>query len=716
MPIPHDGAPLVPRQGLKKESSRASPDTVSPEPEGDYQQARLALRPVDASATRVHAPSAGGASAKPTDGPHSELMTKHHQIKHNREVVKIQTVARGKLARNHAGELRAKKHEKSSRAAVRLQRRLRGHQSRRVLAKQQTAAGMIQKGRRGMVDKRDFRSARADRQNRQEAAHQADYKTLSDSLNQDRETRDAITDTGAFVNEGADAYDAAQDHLGLKNAEGIYAQHGVSDHAGLEAKVGSEEASQLLEDHEGATQGVFGQVPGDAEAGYDGHVGAAGAAAEGLEAFANHKDLRDAQQRLAALQQRQAQLQASDPDDHSLDSQIKVVEDTIAMAKRRRNVAMAGVAMKGAEGIQHYALSGTSMDPIGVTAVSEAYAAVDEGRRARDAYRHNRKLANLNLEQSNRGSDKTEMVRQQVAAKRKQIESGKATDDTFHQLDQQIGSNSAEVASSNAFKHQRRLMVEADVAGIHKSATTRQAVKAGLAGTAAAGHAASAVGSVTGGTDLGVIKAAGTTVTAGTGLARTGLDIRERYRDNLRLGYAKNYADSNRAQDGKSQKVRGKAWAAGHVVADVAKVLGSNVVMAGGLRGSPAEYRAQSGHRTMDESAANLREQVLSAGSTPQNQAGAKYRRQGHGLTATQAHIIADLASRQTRKDASTLVDAAGHRGYASQAAIHNAKGTLDALGVGLGAGSTDETYGADSDESANALKEAYQQRHALRR
>lgn len=707
----------MPRQSLKKEASQAQPTAVSSQPVADHQQAALALRPVAAGDTRVHAPAAGGDSTRHSEVPFfSELGTQRNQIIHGKQAVKIQAAARGKLARNHARELGAEKQAQSSRAAVKVQQHVRGHRSRRGMKKQQTAATRLQTGMRRKAGRDAFLLALSGRQHQQEAAQQADYTALSDSLNQERQTRDAVTDTGAFVNEGADAYDAAQDHLGLKNAEGIYAQHGVSDHAGLEAKVGSEEASQLLEDHEGATQGVFGQVPGDAEAGYDGHVGAAGAAAEGLEAFANHKDLRDAQRRLATLQQRQAQLQASDPDDHSLDSQIKVVQDTIAMAKRRRNVAMAGVAMKGAEGIQHYALSGTSMDPIGVTAFSEAYAAVDEGRRARDAYRHNRKLANMNLEQSNRGSDETEMVRQQVAAKRKQIESGKATDDTFHQLDQQIGSNSAEVASSDAFKHQRRLMVEADVAGIHKSAKTRQAVKAGLAGTAAAGHAASAVGSVTGGTDLGVIKAAGTTVTASTGLARTGLDISERYRDNLRLGYAKNYADSNRAQGGKSQKVRGKIWAAGHVVGDVAKVLGSNLATAGGLRGSPADYRARTGHRTMDESAANLREQVLSAGPTPQNQAGAKYRRQGHGLSATQAHIIADLASRQTRKDASTLVDAAGHRGYASDAAIHNAKGTLNALGVGLGADNPHEAYGADSNESANALKEAYQQRHALRR
>jgi len=318
---------------------------------------------------------------------------------------------------------------------------------------------------------------------------------------------------------------------------------------------------------------------------------------------------------------------------------------------------------------------------------------------------------------------------------KKRIDTGKAEAsdwDTVHTL---LGRSETERAWVGGDRGQQERMqqhlLSSEIEQIHAGERSRQRMKGGMAGVAAVGHVTSAVGSITGGADLGATKVAGTTTTAGVGTVRSMFDISERFNDYRRLGYAKNYADAQHGGDPEKQKKRGSLWAAGHMLGDVGNVMYSNMRTLGGYSGTkPSDWRAQHGHRTMEESAENLR-QVVSG----QKQGQSKYKTtavtggtaddngvqqpvKGGQLSQTQGKMVVDLASRKNRLNAATLVDAAGGRGAGNAHTKQAAAKVLGALDVGIG---EHETWGSNPDgtvdeDTRKANIEAFMQRHALRR
>jgi hypothetical protein len=638
------------------------------------------------------------------------------------------------------GRQAKKSFQEKKAAQVKLASQVRRRQAQKPFQAKIAAVRTVQRYKRAATTRRRVGAMAAGRkvENQQ---HKDLLSSQLDDANQDREVRDQVADAGAYATEISDYRDAIGDYQGLKAAEGIYAEQGVSDHAGLLREHGVSSTDELPEgvwSEDAATKGEWGQAPGDADAGYDGNVGVAGAVAEGLEMFANAKDGLGARRKIKKLTNQRGAAADGSEGAHQLDSQLKAAKDTRAMAARRGGAAAMGVLMKGAEGIQHYAMSGTSADPIGVSMGSELVAAADEGVRAKAAFRRARELKSVAGDvkpREIRDSD-TKARFESLTAAKKRIDSGRPEPGDWETVHKLLGRSEGEraLATPETRKIQNDMherLLEHRIKGIHGSETSRQNIKGGMAGVATAGHVTSAVGSITGGADLGAIKVAGTTTTAAVGTARSLFDVSERFRDYRRLGHAKNYADARSDTGPNKKKKRGAMWAAGHMLGDVGNVARSNVATLGGFRGTaPSAWRAAHGHRTMEESGEHLRQVVL--GQSPEAQdkykstqhrggdvgaSGAREALRGAQLSQTQGKIVVDLASRQNRLNAATLVDAAGHRtgsGHAQQAA----QKVLGALDVGM---KENETWGAKSDgtvdeDTRKANIEAFMQRHALRR
>ena len=540
--------------------------------------------------------------------------------------------------------------------------------------------------------------------------------TNTDNSNHERAGNEQVLDTGSYINEAADLKDAWDDRTGLL---------------------------------EGDPQHAAGYSPGQADASGDGPILTAGAVGDGIEMYGNLKDWQAARTKVTDLKARST---ANPTHDH-LKSQLQAAEDSKSMAKRRGLNAALGMASAGVEGAFHYAggVAGTAGAVPGIGFGAELVAAGEEGVRAKDSAQRALKLHRLqsSVKVTHEGSaekqqtEKREFASLQAAQKR--VEQGKAEEDDWSTLSSSLGedqkglkdvhksvssrapadinemharverSQAAGSESLSTFEQQlrmRELMAQQQVSDIRGRATIRQGVKAGLAGASAAGHATSAVGSVTGGADLGLTKASGTAVVFAAGTARQGNGLWNRFTDAQRLAHAKNYADSNAGSSSK----RGNAWAMRQAAGDIGKLARSNLMRSRRTGETAREYRNKYNMRTLEEQGENIRSLMDSTAPDPTN----KYQ-SSSTLKHTKASAVRDLATRQFRLDAGHLVDFAGGHTTGVDAGNHAstmAKSVLGAMDVGL---KTGETYGNDHEGKLNkdaraALIEQAQQRADLRK
>lgn len=604
----------------------------------------------------------------------------------------------------------AQRHSLEAAASSRIGAAFRGKEAKQNLRKQKTAVATISASARrrkaqneykatqnfaaatgklfrGKKDRRhveDVREGQADL-NRQE--HDQDLLALAtqkDDTNQDREVRGQVTDTGAYGNELADFSDTIMDHEALTSGE--------------------------------ATKGSWGQSPGDADHAYDAPVGFVGAGAESMEVVGNWKDRQGAKKKIGELKVKKAGLTGASGQKHdNIDTQLKTEDETRNMATRRMRVAGLGVVAKVGEGVQHlgHGIANTGIDPIGISVGSEAAAAGEEFVRARHAFSRQRALGMVPTAKGERTATEEGRL-EQLQSAHKAVQAGTAPPeemkDHWDTINRLLGRSDAETSKQSGpdqdeIHKTKEHHNEDQLHEIHGRMKGRQTRKGRLAAASGVGHAVSALGSITGGTEMGVTKMVGTATTLAAGTARTGHGISQRYADYMRLAVAKNHAQQ---EEGVSNpQTRGKAWAVKQTAGDALKVAQSwtrrkrtkTVVDPAGVSQqvpyTSAEWRAEHGHRTLEESAQNFRSVMMDTKADEKKKYGNMYKFTGPSIpldtqqhyvrpmSHTKAKMLHDMASRQNRLDASHMVDAASGQKGTNETAQQFAHNSLQALDVG---------------------------------